>query len=136
MATFRVAEILFSSNGTCVWFHGSATSDALIPTPSLITEQVMFGPNFADDPRWLKTVKEVRLDLRANTASVVSVGLTMNGSTLSENKSISLSAGSQFAQSALTFDTEGRYPQVHLQSRDGGSWRLPRFYVMAERQGR
>lgn len=136
MPTYRIAEVLFSSNGTCVWFYGSATSDALIPTPSLVTEQAMFGACFADDPRWLKTTKEVRLDLRANTTSVLSIGISMNGSVLSENKSISLSANSNVAQSLLTFDTEGRYPQVHLQSRDGGSWRLPRYYIMAERQGR
>ena len=72
MPTFRITEILFSSNGTCVFYDGSATSDALIPSPSFVSEEAMLGVLFPE-PFALKTVSDSRWELRANASSNLTI---------------------------------------------------------------
>lgn len=127
------SELLFTSAATACYFAESATSDL----DSKVTQVAQLGALFPDDARYLKTLKEVRLELRGDGTSQVTVGVSPNvGSTYSETKTLTVSSSSFPVQSALTFDTEARYPTMRLTSESTNRWRLAMVYTMAERQGR
>lgn len=134
------SEVLFTSSVTACYFAESATSDL----GSVVTQVADLGAMFTDDPRYLKTLKEVRLEFAGGVSAVtVSVSPTL-GSGYSEIKTSIVSrmlagvgsATSVPVQSVLTFDTEARYPTLRLTSESTNRWRLASVYAMAERQGR
>lgn len=127
------SELLWTSARTTTYFAESETSDLL----STVTQEAVLGALFTDDTRYAKTLKEVRVDVRSDGASDLTIGVSPTlGSAYSEIKVITNSSGSFPLQSTLTFDTEALYPTLRIHSLATNRWRISRVYAMAERQGR
>ena len=103
-------DSVVASAGTAYAFLHSATSDDGIA----VTSDAVLGTLFADLPERRKYLDHVRWDLRTDSSSSVSVGVSGDlGNTYQEQR-LAVSAGSQTSQHKTNWGVDGVYHTVRI----------------------
>ncbi len=122
---------LLTSNSTTLYYDGSATSD----NGTRVLSQAQFAANFANDPTRIKLVDEVRMYVKSDTAS--SLTLSVSGDafgTVGNETNISLSAQSNTTLVRSNPMVSGVVPALRVESEDPG-WEINRVVVRAKKLG-
>lgn len=127
--TSKFFEGAVSSTGTTYIFqqpNAQATDDG-VPVPS----EAYLGTHFAALPDKRKYVDTVRLDLRADTTSTLSVAVSGDlGMTFLTEQSLAVSVQSSTSQQITRWGVDGTYHTVRVRS-TGGAWELAGVTVRA-----
>jgi hypothetical protein len=122
------SEAVVSSNGTPYIMSHSATSDDGVA----VLHEAQFGTLWTGLPTRVKTTREVRLDLYADSASSLSVALSPDaGRTFPTEQRIAVSVQSQDTQTRIPQVLTGTYGGVRIRDDSGGNWHLSAVAVTA-----
>ena len=123
--TLTQRDGVFTSGGTQAYFSPSAGSDLGDTVESVIAT----GAIFAGDMDRMKLMDEARVDMRATSASSLSIAVSGNlGSSYADTEEFSLSVQSQTTQVKINPMVSGAYHAMRFRSEDTG-WRLTRCQV-------
>jgi len=113
--------------------HSTSTSDDGTAVPSFVIFP-LFGP---EGPTRTKLINEVRLNLQANRASVLSIGLSTNGgATYVSERTLLVSAASNSSQYLSRPSAIGANVALRIRSEATGDWQLRLVTVHGQDQGR
>jgi hypothetical protein len=124
-------DIAVSSKGTAYAWDGTYGTD----DGSSVTAYLHTGALFAGDPNRMKYADEVRLDMRADSASSLSVAVSGNlGGSYQFTNEVAFSVQSNSSQARMNPGVAGTYFAMRVQSDDTG-WKLSRVFLRARDDG-
>ena len=113
-------EALLTSNGTTAFFSDSAGSDL----GATVLSQAVFGGLFGADADNVKFSNRLRFDVRADSASSLTVSVSGNlGGTYQAEQEFAISVQSATTQSNFHLGVPGLYHAVKVES-DEGRWQV------------
>jgi len=132
-ATSNFAECLCSSGGTVYSMaHPSVQST---DDGTAVLHDATLGPLFVEPSDRRKYVDTIRLDVRADAASTLSVALSPDlGQTFPSEQTIAVSVQSATTQTVTRWGQSGTYHTIRLRS-TGGTWEVNGIVVRAKVEG-
>ena len=125
-------EGFISSNGTAYSFSTSALTDS----GTTMSADLVLPGFFSDTPDRSKYVDEWRLNYTTNSASSLSVSISMDGgASYTYDAKDALKSSSDVTQLKIYPNISGLYGTLRLQCEDQGTWELQDFYIRARVQG-
>lgn len=123
---------LGTSGGTMMYLNSAATSDNGTAVPCYWQSTALLG----ERPGNQKTVTEVRIDYRADSASSVTLKMSANqGASFDAGLPLTLPTTSALSQAVAYPYAASRYPMLRVES-EGHRYRLFRFHVTMREGGR
>jgi hypothetical protein len=130
--TETTSEAVITSSGTVAYFSSTASLDLDQPVESV----AQLGALFAQDPDAVKLTQDVKIDLRADSASSLSVAYSGTlGRDYQDTQEFAISADSQTTQIDVPLLVSGVYHTMRLRSDDTG-WKVSRIAAFAKEIGK